>query len=137
MLKACFLSLIQVSGEQGGLLSGRGEHQGLFIFLSAKDVRQHEGGEEAELHSEAELKQLQVDAEHPLKHSWQEVVNVVSLHNQNGVWRWRWRTKATLQKPHRLCVCLQLPDCKRLAELNLMKDTADGDDDLKYSGDDA
>lgn len=41
------------------------------------------------------------------------------------------------QKPHRLCVCLQLPDCKRLAELNLVKDTADGDDDLKYSGEDA
>lgn len=69
MLKACFLSLIQASGAQGGLLSGHGERQGLFVFLFAKDVGQHEGGEEAELHSKAELEQLQVDAENPLKHS--------------------------------------------------------------------
>lgn len=87
MLKTCFLSLIQASGAQGGLLSGRGEHQGLFVFLSAKDVRQHEGGEKVELHSEAELEQLQVDAEHPLKHSWQQAVDVVSLRKQNTVWR--------------------------------------------------
>lgn len=49
--------------------SGHGEHQWLFVLMLAKDVRQHEGGEEAELHSEAELEQLQVDAEHPLEHS--------------------------------------------------------------------
>lgn len=40
-------------------------------------------------------------------------------------------------KPHHHRMCLQLPDCKYLTKLNPVKDTADGDDDLKYSGDDA
>lgn len=72
-------------GDQGGLLSGHGEDQGLLVGLFAKDVPQHEGGEEAELHSEAELKQLQIDAERPLKGRRQEPVNILGLHNQNGV----------------------------------------------------
>lgn len=79
------VSCILASGVQGGIPSGHGEHQRLFVLLLAKDVRQHEGGEEAELHSVAELKKLQVDTEHPLKHSCQELVEVLSLRIQNGV----------------------------------------------------
>lgn len=115
--------------------------------MFAEDVRQHEGGEEAELHSEAELEQLQVDAERPLKHGWQEAVKVVSLHEQNSVWRFQVKDQSNnLQKPHLLpaCVCSsQIVKC--LAALtnppapapDPVKDTGDGDDDLKYSRDDA
>lgn len=87
VLSVCLLCLGIWSPGQPS--SGHGEHQRLFVLLFAKDVRQHEGGEEAELHSEAELEQLQVDAEHPLKHSRQQHVKVLSLHRQNGVWRFR------------------------------------------------
>lgn len=145
VLKVCFLSLFQACEAQGGLLSGHGEHQGLLVFLFAEDVRQHEGGEEAELHSEAELEQLQVDAEHPFKHSWQETVKVVSLHKQYDVWRFQVKDQSNnLQKLHLLpaCVCsYQIVKC--LAALTNprtpapVKDTADGEDDLKDSGDDA
>lgn len=59
----------------------------LFFVTFAQQVWNHEGGEEAELHSVAELEQLQVHAEHPLKYSRQVAVKVVVLGKQDGIWR--------------------------------------------------
>lgn len=52
----------------GSAVSGQGHHQGLFLSPLAQKVGQHERREEAELHGVAELKQLQVGSERPLKH---------------------------------------------------------------------
>lgn len=71
----------------GSLPSSHGHHQRLFFLTFAQQIWHHEGGEEVKLHSIGELEQLQVDAEHPLKYSWQVNVNVLVLGKQNGIWR--------------------------------------------------
>lgn len=71
--------------DPGGLISGQRQHQRLFFLSSAQQICEHEGREEPKLHHEAELKQLEVDAEHPLKYSRQVIVVVLFLGKQNCV----------------------------------------------------
>lgn len=60
-------------------MSGHGHHQRLFLSSLAQKVGQHERREEAELHGVAELEQLQVDRERPLKHGTQVLVVIAVL----------------------------------------------------------
>lgn len=71
--------------DLGSVLSGHGHHQGLFLSSWAQKVGQHERGEEAELHGVAELEQLQVGRERPLKHGTQVHVVIAVLGKQNHV----------------------------------------------------
>lgn len=71
--------------DPGGLISGHRHHQRLFFISFAQEIREHEGREEAKLHSEGELKQLQVDAQHPLEYSRQVDVVVFFLGKQSNI----------------------------------------------------
>lgn len=69
----------------GGIVSGHGHHQRLLLPSLAQNVGQHERGEEAELHGVAELEQLQVGGERPLKHGAQVLVVIAVLGKENHV----------------------------------------------------
>lgn len=65
---SCFIAGVFVCS---GLVSGHGHHQWLLLLPFAQQVGDHVRGEEKELHGVAELKKLQVDAQHPLEYGWQ------------------------------------------------------------------
>lgn len=71
--------------DLGGVVSGHGHHQRLFLSSLAQKVGQHERREEAELHGVAELEQLQVDRERPLKHGTQVLVVIAVLGKEDHV----------------------------------------------------
>lgn len=67
------------------VVSSQGHHQGLLLSSVAHNVGKHERREEAELHRVAELEQLQVGRERPLKHGTQVHVVIAVLGKENHV----------------------------------------------------
>lgn len=71
--------------DPGSLISGHRHHQRLYLILFAQQIGEHIGREEEKFHGVAELKQLQVHTQHPLKDSRQMDVEVLALSKQDSI----------------------------------------------------
>lgn len=81
------LTFCIVQLDPGSLISGHRHNQRLYLILFVQQIREHIGREEEKFHGVAELKQLQVHTQHPLKDSRQMDVEVLALSEQDSIWR--------------------------------------------------